>query len=168
MVRFKSIAFAAIAAIALAFHPGDASAQTSGLGGDGYTRTMVRGTDGSISIWKLDPALNFVGSHNYGPYAGWLPVALTVTGNNNSYVLWKYTDGGASIWVVDANLNFVTSRNFGPIANWIVTGLGTDTNGNIGLLWTSTVGQASIWIINAALNVVSTSKVYGPYFGWTF
>jgi hypothetical protein len=76
----KSILAAATVVIASAFHSGAASAQISGFGGDGYTRAMWRGTDGSISLWKLDPALNVVGSHNYGPYAGWLPVALTVIG----------------------------------------------------------------------------------------
>src|SRR6516162_1502878 len=80
MVTFKSIVAAAAVAIALAFQSGAVSAQTqvSLLGADGYTRAMWRGTDGSISLWKLDLALNFVGSHNYGPYTGWSPVALTM------------------------------------------------------------------------------------------
>jgi hypothetical protein len=57
MGKFRFVALAAIAAIALAFHPDAASAQNSGLGGDGYTRALWRGTDGSISLWKLDPPL---------------------------------------------------------------------------------------------------------------
>jgi hypothetical protein len=166
MVRFKSIAFAVIAAIALGLHPGAASAQTSGLGGDGYTRTMWIGTDGSISLWKLDAALSFVGSHNYGPYPGWRPVALMTTPNNTSYVLWNYTDDTATIWVVDANLNFVTSRNFGPIVDWTAFALGLDINGNLRLSWKSTVGQLSQWTFDASLNVIAYSPIYGPYFGW--
>jgi hypothetical protein len=39
---------------------GTVSAQTSGVGGDGYTRNFWIGTDGRISVWKLDPNLNFV------------------------------------------------------------------------------------------------------------
>ena len=152
---------------ALAVHPGGASAQTSGLGGDGYTRTMWRGTDGSISIWKLDPALNFVGLHNYGPYAGAVPVALITTANNNSYVLWNFTDGTANIWVLDANLNFITGSNFGPIADWTAVGLSLDVNGNFGLVWKSSLGQLALWTINAALNVIASSAVYGPFFGWS-
>ena len=86
---------------------------------------MWRGTDGSISLWKLDPVLNFVGSHNYGPYAGWSPVALTMLGNN-TYVLWSATDGTANIWVLDANLNFISSRTLdqsvaGPLRGWAST-----------------------------------------------
>jgi hypothetical protein len=55
MVKFESIAIAVIAAIALAFHPGAASAQTSGIGGDGYTRAMWRGTDGTVGLWSSTP-----------------------------------------------------------------------------------------------------------------
>ena len=61
VVKFRSIAFAGIAALALAFHPGVASAQTqvAAVGTDGYTRAMWRGTDGSISLWKLDTVPEF-------------------------------------------------------------------------------------------------------------
>jgi hypothetical protein len=167
MFKFKAILAAIAVGVALALPPGAASAQTSGLGGDGYTRAMWRGTDGTAGLWKLDPALNFVGSHNYGPYAGWSPVAMTTTANNISYVLWCYTDGTASIWQVDANLNLIASRQYGPIAAWTAEGLGVDPYGNIRLVWKSTVGQVGVWTINAALNLISTSPTYGPYFGWT-
>jgi hypothetical protein len=167
MVKFRFIAFAAIAAIALAFHPGAASAQKAGLGCDGYTRALWHGTDGSVNLWILDPALNYVGYHAYGPYAGWSSVALTTLCNNNSYVLWWNTNGTVSIWALDANLNMITSRTFGPIEAWTAAGLGGDASGNIRLLWESTVGQISVWTINPALNLIGTSPVYGPYFGWT-
>jgi hypothetical protein len=170
MVTFKSIVAAAAVAIALAFQSGAVSAQTqvSLLGADGYTRAMWRGTDGSISLWKLDLALNFVGSHNYGPYTGWSPVALTMTANNNTYVLWRYTDGTASIWVLDTNLNFIGARDFGPVGGWTPWGLGNDPYGNIRLVWATPAHQVAVWVINAALNVVGSSPIYGPYFGWTF
>ena len=133
----KSFLAATAIAIALACQSGAASAQTqvATVGADGYTRAMWRGTDGSISLWKLDPVLNFVGSHGYGPYAGWSPVALTMLGNN-TYLLWRYTDGTANIWLVDANLNFVASRTFGPVGGWAPEGLGVDPSGNIRLVWT--------------------------------
>jgi DNA-binding beta-propeller fold protein YncE len=169
MVKVKSIVVAAGVAIALAFQPGAASAQTqvATVGADGYTRAMWRGTDGSVSLWKLDTVLNFVGSHNYGPYAGWSPVALTMLGNN-TYVLWSATDGMANIWVLDANLNFITSRTFGPVGGWVPEGLGVDPYGNIRLVWRTPAYQVAIWVINAALNIIGSSPVYGPYFGWTF
>jgi DNA-binding beta-propeller fold protein YncE len=156
-------------AIALACQSGAASAQTqvATVGADGYTRAMWRGTDASINLWKLDPMLNFVGSHAYGPYAGWSPVALTMLGNN-TYLLWRYTDGTANIWVLDANLNFITSRTFGPVGGWVHEGLGVDPYGNIRLVWKTPANQIAAWVINAALNVIGSSPVYGPYFGWTF
>jgi hypothetical protein len=136
------------------------------LGGDGYARAMWRGTDGSISIWKLDPSLNSVGSQNYGPYSGWSPIAMTTAGSNLSYVLWNFVDGTAEVWQVDANLNFVLSSNFGPVAGWTAEGLGGDSSGNIRLLWKSNEGQVAVWTLNpASLNLIAQS-VFGPYFGW--
>jgi hypothetical protein len=169
-MKFRTAAVAAaIAALAWAFQPGAASAQTqvATVGADGYTRAMWRGTDGSIGLWKLDPVLNFVGSHNYGPYAGWSPVALTMLGNN-TYVLWCYTDGTAGLWVLDANLIFITSRNFGPVGGWVPEGLGNDPYGNVRLVWKTPSNQVGVWVINTAQNVIGSSPTYGPYFGWNF
>lgn len=166
MVAFKSILVAAAIAIALAFQPGPASAQTIGMGGDGYTRGMWHATDGSINIWKIDPSLNFVGQHAYGPYGGWSPVALTTLPNNNTYVLWRYTDGTARLWVLDANLNFITSGQYGPIAGWTPAGLAVDNFGNIPLLWATPQGQLAVWLFNPALNLIG-SNTFGPYFGWS-
>jgi hypothetical protein len=156
MLQFKSVLAAAFVAMALAFQPGAASAQTIGMGGDGYTRGMWHATDGSISIWKLDPGLNFVGSHAYGPYAGWSPLALTTTPNNNTYVLWRFTDGTANLWQLDANLNFVTARQYGPIAGWTPAGLAVDNYGNIPLLWQTPQGQIAVWLLNPALNPIGS------------
>ena len=76
-----------------------------------YTRVMWRGTDGSISLWKLDGSWNAAGSHNYGPYAGWSPLTLTVFGNN-TYVLWTYTDGTAMIWELECQSEFYHQPRF--------------------------------------------------------
>ena len=167
--KFKSILAVTAVATVLAFQPSPASAQTqvAAVGADGYTRAMWRGTDGSISLWKPDPVLNFVGSHNYGPYGGWSPVALNMIGNN-TYVLWRYTDGTASVWLLDANLNFIGSKNFGPAAGWIPEGLGVDPYGNLRLVWKTSANQVTAWVINAALNVVGSSPIYGPYLGYLF
>jgi len=166
MFKFKSVLAAAVVAIAFAFQPGVASAQTIGMGGDGYTRAMWHATDGSIQIWKLDSAMKYVGGHTYGPYAGWSPLALTTTPNNNTYVLWRYTDGTAGIWVLDANLNFVTAHQYGPVAGWTPAGLAVDNYGNIPLLWQTPQGLIGVWLLNPALNLVA-STTYGPYFGWS-
>jgi hypothetical protein len=169
MGKFRSILGAAAVAIAVVFQPGAASAQAQipFPGADGYTRVMWRGTDGSISLWKLDGSWNAAGSHNYGPYAGWSPLTLTVVGNN-TYVLWTYTDGTATIWELDANLNFITSRVFGPAAPWSAYGLGVANPGNLFLVWKTPENQVTAWVIDSALNVLRSGPVYGPYFGWQF
>ena len=153
----KSVLATTAIAIALACQPGAASAQTqvATVGADGYTRAMWSGTDGSISLWKLDAAPNYVGSHIYGPSAGWSPVALTMLGDN-TYLLWRYTDGTPQIWVLDANLNFITARTFGPIGGWAPEGLGVDPYGNIRLVWKTPANQVAVWVINAALNITGS------------
>jgi hypothetical protein len=171
--RKRLLAVAAAVAMWATLQPGAASAQIIGLGGgniggDGYTRAMWHGTDGSISVWKLDPALNVVGTHNYGPYPGWSPASITTNGNDNTYVLWRYTDGTANIWELDANLNYVTSRTFGPIAGWTPEWLGIDYYGYIRLLWTSTASAVSAWQITPGTLIPTGSVAYGPYFGWSF
>src|SRR3954468_7949567 len=93
--RKRLLAATAVITMWAIFQCGTVVAQTGGVGGDGYTRAMWRGTDGSISLWKLDPTLNFTGAANYGPYPGWLPIAMTTTGSNVSYLLWNFTDGTA-------------------------------------------------------------------------
>ncbi|MBV9201720.1 MAG: hypothetical protein JOY83_18720 [Alphaproteobacteria bacterium] len=165
MVKFKSILAAAVVAIGLAFHPGAASATP-----DGNTRWIWFGTDGSVSLWLLDPSLNYLGSHGYGPYGGWTPITLDVNNStNNAYVLWRYTDGTANIWALDANLNFIKSNTFGPVSGWIPVGLGFDPSGNVRLYWRTTANQVTVWVINpSALTMTGSSPVYGPYFGYVF
>jgi hypothetical protein len=145
----------------------DVSAQTSGIGGDGYTRVLWRGTDGRISLWKLDPVLNFVTYHEYGPYAGYSPIAITTAHNNNTYVLWRNTDDSISLWLVDANLNFVAYHAYGPYAGWIAKSLSVDTNTNntFRLTWRNTDGSISLWFLDQNLNFVRYHQD-GPFFGY--
>ena len=164
MLRLKSILAAGIVAIGLTFQPGAASAT------DGYTRWIWYGTDGSVSLWLLNPSLNYVGSHVYGPYAGWTPISIEVSSSTNvAYQLWRYTDGTASIWILDANLNFIKSSTFGPVSGWIPLSLGFDPNGNVRLYWRTPANQVTVWVINpSTLTVSGSSPTYGPYLGYTF
>lgn len=150
-----------------AMFPSVLPAQTSGVGCDGYTRFLWRGTDSRISLWKLDGGLNGAGSVQYGPYDGWVPVAMTVLCNNYTYVLWKHTEGSISLWKVDPNLNLVTSRQYGPYTGWIPESLSPDQAypGYFRLLWRETQGSISIWGVDSNL-VLQFSKQYGPYFGF--
>jgi hypothetical protein len=164
----RKLLLATVAAVVIAFQPLAASACCGAVGGDGYLRTWWHGTDGSISLWKLDPAFNVVGTHNYGPYAGWSPVDLTILGNTTFY-LWRYTDGTAAIWKLDANLNFIISNNFGPVAGWEPEGLAVDgATGNLGLIWHTPANQVAAWVINPSLTAIGSSPTFGPYFGWSF
>jgi hypothetical protein len=166
-IRRKWLATAAAVALWATIQPGPVSAQTTGIGGDGFTRVLWRGTDGSISLWKLNTSLNFVTSHAYGPYAGWSPIAITNAHNNNTYVLWRYTDNSISLWEVDSNLNFVTFHAYGPYVGWIPKTLSVDTNGNnnFRLTWKNTNGHLSLWSLDQNLNFV-TFQEYGADFGW--
>jgi hypothetical protein len=163
----KLLATAAAVAMWLTIQPGTASAQNSGLGGDGLTRLLWRATDYHISLWNLDANLNFLAFHEYGPYAGWIPVALTTDKFNFSYVLWRNTDGSISLWLVDPNLNFVNSHIYGPYPGWIAKGLSVDTGGsaNFRVIWRYTDGSVSLWNVDGGLNFVN-SHVQGPFLGF--
>jgi len=164
-LRRKLLVVAAVILAWTAIQPGIASAQTSGIGSDGFTRVLWRGTDGSISLWKLDGSLNFMTNHVYGPYPGYTPIAITTAANNNTYVLWRYTDGSIALWEVDANLNIVTSRGYGPYAGWSAQNMSTGPGSELRVIWRHTTGMVSVWWVDAFLNLI-TSKAYGPYFGW--
>ena len=148
-----------------AIQPSILSAQTSGVGADGFTRILWRGTDGKISVWKLNAGLSHVADVQYGPFAGWDPIALTVGSNNNTYVLWRNTDGSISLWRLDGNLNFVTNRLFGPYDGWKAQGLGSG-GGQLRVIWRYTLGQVSVWNVDQnSLNLLD-SAAHGPFFGW--
>ena len=163
----KLFVMAAVITMWTAINPDVLSAQSSGVGCDGSTRFLWRGTDSRISLWRVDANLNNPISQQYGPYDGWEPIAMTVLCNNYTYVLWKYTDGSISLWKVDPNLAFVTNHVYGPYAGWIPESLSPDQSfaGNFRLLWRETMGQVSMWVLDSNLNFV-TNKVYGPFFGF--
>ena len=150
-----------------ALQPGVVSAQTSGIGGDGNTRLLWKGTDGSISLWELDLGLNFLFYKAYGPFYGWQPVAITTARNNNTYILWKDTNNYASVWAVDANLNLAFSNQYGPFYGWVPETLSADTNGNstLRLIWRSSTGEVSVWFLNPDLSL-AYYHAYGPFFGF--
>jgi hypothetical protein len=165
--RKRLLTVAAAVTMWAAIQPGTVSAQTSGIGGDGYTRLLWRGTDSRISLWKLDPVLNFSLYHEYGPYGGWLPIAITTAQNNNTYILWRNTDGTANVWLVNQDLNFVTNAIYGPYSGWVAESLSADTNGNstLRLIWRHTNGSVSIWFLLPTL-AGNGAHAYGPYFGY--
>lgn len=165
VLRTKLSLATAIIGICAAIQPGKLSAQTSGVGSDGYTRVLWRGTNGSISVWKLDSNLVQTSYRQYGPYNGWTPIALTVGSDNYSRLLWRGTDGAVSLWLLDPNLNFYSYKQYGPYYGWIAESISIDTADRLRLIWRETDGSISIWNLDATLNYLG-SRVYGPYFGW--
>ncbi len=163
---FKVVALTAALIAIPGFNCRPAAAQTSGVGADGNTRFLWRGTDGSLALWELDPQLTYLQSHAYGPYLGWTPSVMTAGNNNFSYVLWRRTDGATAIWVVDPQLNFFGAIIYNPIAGWTAESLSTDVGStNLRLTWKRTDGAAAIYILDQNLNTVG-SATFGPFFGY--
>ncbi len=161
----KLFFMAAVTTLCAAIQPAILSAQTSGVGSDDYTRILWRGTDGSISLWKLDGNLANPAYHAYGPYIGWTPLAITTGLDNYTRVLWRGTDGTVSLWLVDPNLNFVSYKQYGPYYGWLAESISIDEYDRLRLLWRETNGEVSVWMLDANNNYL-TNAVYGPYFGW--
>jgi hypothetical protein len=151
-----------------AIQPAIGSAQTSGVGSDGITRLMWRGTDGSISLWKLDQNMNFLSYKVFGPVNEWTPVALTVGSDNNTYLLWRSTNGAGAIWRIDPNGNATYGPQYGPYPSWIPESLSISEDGrnNLRVIWKATNGSLSLWDVDHATLQLQSYKAYGPYFGW--
>ena len=166
-VRQRLLAFAMAVTMWAVIQPGTVSAQTSGIGPDGYTRFAWRGSDNSLSLWQINPSLAFYNNHVYGPYNGWTPLAITTAHNDNTYVLWQYYDGTVTVWSVDTNLNYLTQNFYGPYAGWSAKGLSVDTGTGSGfcIIWKHNSGSVSVWRVDQNLNFVG-NYITGPYFGW--
>jgi hypothetical protein len=149
------------------------SAQTSGVGADGATRLLWRGTDNRASVYKLDGNLNFVTYQEFGPIYEWLPVAITTTSTNSTYLLWRHTAGSVAIWRLNADLDHVGDidiNNGAALAGWTPVGLSWDPNPAssymLRLIWRHTSGEVGVWKISE-LNFTPPVEVgYGPFFGW--
>jgi hypothetical protein len=164
--RKRLLAVAAAVTMWATIQPGTVSAQQSGVGADGNTRLLWRGTDSRISLWSIAPnGTNF--SHVYGPYTWYTPIAITTAVNNYSYVLWRYWDNSIVLWLVDPNLNYVSSIAYGPYEGWVAKGLSVTNDGTswFRVIWRYYDGTVSVWTVNSSL-VFQGSQNYGPYFGY--
>jgi hypothetical protein len=151
----------------VAVQPGTLSAQNSGVGWDGYTRFLWKGTDSSILIWTLDSNLNYVNSRTYGPYFSWVPQAMVVGSDNYARILWKNTDGTICLWLVDPSLNFVSYKVYGPYSGWVADSISLNpAYSTMSLSWTSTTGQVWWWSLDSNLNYITSHGSFGPYFGY--
>jgi hypothetical protein len=164
-LRKKLLMSVAAIAICAVGHLPSASAQISGVGGDASTRFFLRGTDSRICLYKINVSLGPPVSHCYGPYPGWLPIALTTRADRNTVVLWRNTDERISLWLVDPNLNWFYSKIY-PNPGWIAEGLSADTDGGswTRLIWRDTEGRISVYVMDPNLNF-GPFGTYGPYPG---
>jgi hypothetical protein len=168
MMNFKKLFLTAATAVVWAsIQPGTLSAQTSGVGTDGYTRVLWRGTDGRVSVWKVDANLQYSDSKVHGPFDGWTPLSLAVSSNNRTYLLWRNTNGSASIWWLDQNLGYGYSVSTDAYPGWLPETLSVSTASpyDIRVIWKNTNGSLSIWTFNADL-VYQNAQGYPAYFGY--
>jgi hypothetical protein len=109
------------------------------------------------------------GSVNYGPYAGWSPIAIASSiGTNNTYLLWHHTSGYTSIWLLDVNLNYVTSYVIPPMAGWTADGLTINASSNrVQVSWTHSTGVYATWEFDPLLTSAVGGPSYGPYPPWS-
>ena len=156
---------AVLAMLCVALQPCAFAEQVMDVGTDGRTRVLWTRTDGRISIWVLDAALNGVLAREHGPVFGWLPQGIGVGSDGRTRVLWKSTDGRISVWVLDAALNVVLYREHGPFLGWTPQTLSVGNDGRTRVLWKNTDGHISVWLLDAALNVV-LYREHGPFAGW--
>jgi hypothetical protein len=149
--------------------PGISYAQTSGVGHDGITRLMWRGTDGSFSLWRLNQDLTFASYKVFGPVYEWTPVALTVGSDNNTYVLWRSTNGAAAIWRIDpTGTSAAPGPELPPTPGWIPESLSIsqDGNNNLRVIWKSTSGRLSVWDVDHTTLQLKFYKAFAPSSGW--
>jgi hypothetical protein len=164
----KSLRVIATAIIVMCASAQSSLAQNSGVGSDLFTRILWTSTDGAAVIYKLNANLNIVLTTTFTSVNQWLPIALTVAANNDTYLLWRRTDGLVSIYMLDPNLFFIKSVNLGPIPGWTADHLSTDTNGvtsTLRLSWRNTDGEFALWFLQPNLTL-SLSVPYGPFFGY--
>ena len=103
--KSKLLTLAAVTTLYAALLPGTVSAQTlASAGSDLYTRLLWKTSNGSVSLWLLDPAMNYVSYRAYGPYLGWEPLGISTGADNYTRMLWKYTDGTISLWLLDRSI----------------------------------------------------------------
>jgi hypothetical protein len=82
-------------------------------------------TDGTISLWLLNPVLNFVTSKVYGPFPFLAAEGLsadTANATNGFRIIWRYISpgqlGAELTWRMDQNLNQVVAFPQGPFPPW--------------------------------------------------
>jgi hypothetical protein len=133
---------------------------------------MWRGTDSRISLWRANESgIADPSRPVYGPFDGWIPIALTVGCDNFTYILWRNTDGSMGLWKLASDLSgwpqCCGNQVYAPQPGWLADGLSIDpiTN-NLRVLWRRTDGEISIWVVDSNLNLLSSNWVYGPYFGY--
>lgn len=165
--RLLLIAASAMTAC-VAMHP--SFAQTTGVGSDAYTRVMLKGWASSILLLRVDKNLNqsaLLQPVGYGPYDGWIPIAMTVAANNYSYVLWRRTGGQITLWKLDGGFNLISHAEYGPYYAWLAESLGIDTDGAsyLRLIWRNVDGNVDIWCVDPNLNYCG-DKQQGSYQGY--
>ncbi len=165
IVSRKLLLIVAVAALSAVTQSNMSAGQVLAVGNDGKTRVLWHGTDGRISLWVVNSALAIESFREFGPFVGYLPVAITVGTDLRTRVLWRGTDGRISFWILDTALNLASFKEFGPFFGYLPETFDIGNDGNTRVLWKRTDGLISLWVVDGALNVISF-KEFGPFFGY--
>jgi hypothetical protein len=154
-----------LATLCIALPPSAFAEHAMDVGSDGRTRVLWTRTDGRISVWVLDAALNQVLDRQYGPFWGFIPQAIGAGILGETRVLWKGTDGRISVWVLDAALNVVRDRQYGGMIGWTPQTISVGNDNRTRVLWKNTDGRISVWVLDTNLNFLF-AREHGPHSGW--
>jgi hypothetical protein len=155
-----------VATVCAVLNPATMSAQTSGTGGDGYTRVLWQGADSSIQVWLLDPNLNYVAGVTEGPYEGWIPVALAVGDDSYTRIMWRSTEGELALWLLYPNLDFYSSTVYGPYPGWLPETTSVDSNGYERVVWRNTNGALDVWELTPGQILINSVGYTNGTFGY--
>jgi hypothetical protein len=90
-----------------------------GLGSDGRTRLLWGNENGAASIWVISGTGAFESGKEFGPFAGWQPRSLGVSGSGSKVrLLWGHGNGAASLWFLSPGALLETGYEYGPFAGW--------------------------------------------------
>lgn len=145
------------------------STRKMAVGGDGLVRLLWNRSDGQVSLWLLDSALNQAAvSPSYGPYGqGYYALGLALdtsaSSDNKNRVLLTRTDAAGTFWRLSSdNTTLEINTGFGPYPGWTPQALSVGGDGQMRALWTNTDGHAAFWKLSPDGTTFVVNTTFGP------
>ncbi len=146
---------------------------------DGSFRLLWNHLDGRVMLWDVAASAGVLQIGGYGPYtdstdAGvsgntglWRAVAVQVSADGTSHLLWDHPDGRTMLWSVDSSLTPMAIAGYGPYTDppvstdlWHALGLALTPSGLPYVLWGHFDGSSMLWSI-AGDGSVSPFGIFG-------